>query len=399
MGQIDGEPIMKGLLTREQPILLAGISVRMLAELAVRAGYQVVALDYFGDADLQSLCPSRSLLRDYGSTYSAATLVDAASAISTPCVMYSASLENHPAEVARLANGRRLLGNSPVTLQQTRDPVRLADTLRSGGFVAPRTFTSAPGITLDPDRRWLHKPIQSGGGHGVHAWRGGELPATGVLQERLPGMVCSAAFVANGKHAVLLGISEQLVGRRAFGATGFRYCGNLVPPRLSPSELQSLVGELRALINHLTETFGLRGLNGIDFIWHDHRPWTIEVNPRPTASLELIDMAYGVRVFDAHVRSFAGELPSFDLEAMLANNYAAGKAIIYAPDDVLLPDTGTWHAFGIRDIPHPGEKIKRGHPVCTILTKSAAPEACMRKLREQADELRTELKQAQAVLA
>ena len=38
----------------------------MLAELGVRAGHEIVALDRFGDLDLQQLCPSVSVLRDLG---------------------------------------------------------------------------------------------------------------------------------------------------------------------------------------------------------------------------------------------------------------------------------------------------------------------------------------------
>ena len=36
-------------------ILLAGVSTRALAESAVRAGYRVVAVDAFGDADLRAV--------------------------------------------------------------------------------------------------------------------------------------------------------------------------------------------------------------------------------------------------------------------------------------------------------------------------------------------------------
>src|SRR5512134_2857206 len=105
-----------------QPILLVGLTIRMLAELAVPAGYTVTALDYFGDFDLQALCPGRSLLRDYGQAYSVPALVNAASDIAASAVVYSANLENFPQAVTRLAQGRQLLGNTPETLVLVRDP-------------------------------------------------------------------------------------------------------------------------------------------------------------------------------------------------------------------------------------------------------------------------------------
>jgi predicted ATP-grasp superfamily ATP-dependent carboligase len=378
--------------SQTQPILLVGLTIRMLAELAVRAGYSVVALDYFGDADLQALCPSRSLLRDYRQPYSATALVNAASDLAAPAVVYSANLENYPAELARLGQGRQLLGNNPDTLAQVRDPARLATALRVGGFAFPETLM--PGLDHTPDaaRRWLWKPLRSGGGHAIRLWRKGRSLEGGVLQERLTGMVGSAAFVANGRQAVLLGLTEQLVGQPAFGATGFHYCGNLLPPQLPPDELAALLQEVRAIVSYLTETFGLRGLNGLDFIWHARRAWTLEVNPRPSASLELLDLAYGLRVFDAHVRSFSDQLPDFELEPALVSGAAAGKAIVYAPGEVRVGDTSNWASQGIRDIPHPGEWIKHRHPVCTILATATTPADCFHQLQARAAELKTWLK-------
>ncbi|MCL4296771.1 MAG: ATP-grasp domain-containing protein [Anaerolineae bacterium] len=381
--------------SQTQPILLVGLTMRMLAELAVRAGYPVMALDYFGDADLQALCPSRSLLRDYNLPYSAAGLVNAAGDLATPAVVYSANLENYPAEVARLSQGRRLLGNDPETLAQVRDPARLADALHTGGFAFPETFTVGTGQVPDKTRSWLWKPLNSGGGHGIRLWRKGRPLEGGMLQERLVGMTGSAAFVANGREAVLLGVTEQLVGQPAFGASGFHYCGNLAPPRLPPGELAALLIEARAIVSHLSQTFGLWGVNGLDFIWQAGRVWTLEVNPRPSASLELFDLAYRLRVFEAHVQSFSGHLPHFGLEQALASGPAAGKAIVYAPHDVTVGDTRDWAAEGIRDIPHPYEQIRRRQPICTLLTTAATPAACLHQLRAQAAALKTRLKPVQ----
>jgi len=376
------------------PILLVSLTARMLAELAVKAGYPVLAVDYFGDSDLQALCPGVSLQRDFQQPYSAAALVEAAARIEAPAVVYGASLENHPAEVARLAQTRQLLGNSPATLGRVRQPQRLAEALQAGGFAYPATFLTQPDIALDHRRRWLWKPLKSGGGHGVRRWqRGQSTAADGVWQEYLTGMTGSAVFVADGERAVLLGLTEQLVARRAFGATGFSYCGNLLPPRLTSGELDSLRQELSAVATHLTRAFALRGLNGLDYIWQRGRAWTIEVNPRPSASLELIELAYGLGVFEAHVRSFGGELPDFDLEQASRDRSAAGKAILFAPHDVRLGDTRGWRQQNIRDIPQPGEQIKQHHPICTLLSVAASPQACLRQLQSKAAKLKMEFTQ------
>lgn len=381
----------------EAPILLVSFTARMLAELAVKAGYPVLALDYFGDADLQALCPSVSLRHDYNAEYSATALVDVAKDLSGSAVVYGASLENHPDQVARLAQGRQLLGNSPETLRRVRDPFLLAEALRSGNFAYPTTTSPAQKPADSSQKRWLWKALQGGGGIGVQFWSGTSPPQSGILQEWLPGMVGSVAFVANGRQAVLLGITEQLVERRAFGATGFKYCGNLTPPRLQSTQLKAMIDELRALVDHLVKTFELRGVNGLDFIWHRERVWTVEANPRPTASMELMDLVYGIRVFDIHVRSFTGQLPGFDLARAMADGPAAGKAILYAPYDVTIDETNNWSNEGIRDIPHSGEQIKQGHPVCTILTTGARPSNCLRKLQSKASKIKQKFQSSSEV--
>ena len=151
-------------------------------------------------------------------------------------------------------------------------------------------------------------------------------------------------------------------------------------------------GEIKAVVTYLTGLFGLRGLNGLDFIWQEGHVWTIELNPRPSASLELLDLAYGLRVFDAHVLSFAGQLPHFELGQALVHGLAAGKAILYASHDVIVSDTADWVERGIRDIPHSGEQIKQRQPVCTILTTANTPATCLHQLRVQAADLKTWLK-------
>ena len=55
-------------------ILIVGLSTRAIAESAVRGGYQVDALDAFGDLDLQALVRCYSLKRDFHVAFSAAAL-------------------------------------------------------------------------------------------------------------------------------------------------------------------------------------------------------------------------------------------------------------------------------------------------------------------------------------
>jgi predicted ATP-grasp superfamily ATP-dependent carboligase len=364
----------------------------MLAELAVRAGHDVVALDRFGDLDLQRLCPSVSVLRDLGGRGGMAALVAAAETIPGPSVIYGAGLENKPALIARLASGRRLLGCPPEAVERVRDPASLGASLRTAGLAYPSTFAAreAP-LRADRSRRWLRKPVRGGGGRGVREWRGGALDGDVVVQERISGVACSVAAVADGRSATLLGVSEQLVGHRGFGARGYAWCGNLVPPRLRQAERRALDSAAQTICRHLAGAFGLRGLFGVDLLWGGNCAWVVEVNPRPTGSLECIEAAYEVGVFAAHLDGCAGRLPS--IASPPTPRRAAGKAILFATRNLGVGDTRGWPARGIRDVPHPHERIGAGRPICTLVSGRESPEAVLADLEARAAGLRAELRE------
>ena len=190
----------------------------------------------------------------------------------------------------------------------------------------------------------------------------------------MDGTPGSVVFVAAGGHVVPLGITRQLVGEHAFGAEGYRYCGNILevasdgaPAR--EAALAPLVDRAFALATVVAEEFGLVGVNGIDFITRDGAPCAIEVNPRWCASMELVERAYDLSVFAAHASACAsGRLPEFDLVRARRGARAVGKAILYARRDVVVDDTETWRTKDdeVRDIPRAGEHISAGRPVCTV---------------------------------
>jgi uncharacterized protein len=381
-----------------EPILVIAVSARMLAELAVRAGYEVVALDRFGDLDLQRLCPSVSVLRDLGGRGGMAALVDAAKEIPAPSVIYGAGLENKPGLVARLASGRRLLGCPRETLARVRDPFTLRGSLRAAGLAYPITLSAREAPRLaERSRRWLRKPMRGGGGRGVREWHGGALDGEVVVQEHISGLACSAAAVADGRSAVVLGLSEQLIGRRELGARGYAWCGNLVPPRLGEGERRALALAAAGICARLACAFGLRGLFGVDLVWDGERAWVVEVNPRPTGSLECVEAAHEVSVFAAHLDGCAGRLPQ--IAPTPTPPRAAGKAIVFATRDVRVGDTRGWLARGIRDVPHPGERIAAGHPICTLVSERESPDAVLADLEARAAALRAELHERAVVRA
>ncbi len=371
-------------------LLVAGYSSRALAQTALAGGYDVVAVDYFGDRDLAGMAPIRSIRHDLGGRYLPSGLVRLSRAFQADAVAYTGGLENHPGAVAALAKGRELWGNLPSVLAEVRDWRILASFFTARGIPFPETLFPGDEAQARQGARWLSKPERGAGGRGVRFWRGERLERGRVLQEFLPGEAGSATFLCDGKGACLIAVTEQLVGVRAFVKGPFTWCGNIFPSDLSRKAPEA-GAFLRHLGGELTARFGLRGLNGIDFILTPRGgrllPLPVEINPRPTASLEIIEAFFGESLFPFHVEACRGGL----LRLLPSRGEGfRGNAVVYARRGLLLPETDDWYDKRRRDIPHRGEQIPAGAPVCTVLADGPDREGCLKALLAAAGEVRRE---------
>jgi uncharacterized protein len=353
-------------------ILIVGISVRAMVESAVNSRCDVLALDAFGDRDLKSLANSYSLHHDFNARFSAEELLKASRQLSYDAVAYTSNLENHPAILRRIAGGRPIIGNSPESIAAVRNWKKLFVSLRHAGFSVPEFILADDARIADESRRWLIKPLLSGGGHGItFAQNGQKADGQSMLQEYVEGKSCSASFIADGRECVIIGVAQQLAGIHQFGSKGFRYCGNILPlpEMLIPEKRRLILEQIRKLAGFLTRKYGLAGVNGIDFILDGGRVWLTEVNPRYSASMELIERAYELPVFYLHAQAALDRrLSGFSLETACERGGFFGKAILFAERDVIAPDMQGWIDKTLRDVPASGEILHKGSPVCTILT-------------------------------
>ena len=360
-------------------MLLAGVSVRALAESAARAGARVIALDAYGDLDLRRIAHVVVIPRDGSGTFDQLAVARESRAIEARAVAYVSSFENAPDAVAAMARGRTLLGNAPAVLRRVRDPLALARALPRLGAHTPAVRASAP--RASDATRWLLKPRSSGGGHGIVRWtRGMRVPRTSIVQQQVSGEAGSVIFAADGANVEILAITRQLSGDPAFGASGFAYCGSILEPHRS-----ALFARATALAVAVAREFALRGVCGVDFIAQDDVPYAIEVNPRPTASMELVERATGRSIWLAHVAGCTGTLARARGAARDVRVLAHGKAVLYARRPVVLGDTERWLADDdVRDIPSPGEHIARGSPICTIFASGRTSALCYAALVRRA---------------
>jgi uncharacterized protein len=360
-------------------VILIGASVRAAAWSALRANLRPWCVDLFADADLERVACVR---RVSASSYPRGLSAPLADAPNAP-LMYTGGLENYPHVLAHLP--RRLWGNGADVVRRVRSPFELARQFAAHGLPYPSVRAApAPG-------RWLLKARRSAGGLGVRRWIGQDFnPRTHYLQQHLAGTPVSAVFVGRrDAHATLLGMTQQLIGTPWLHARGFAYAGTIGPIPTAPETNRTWqrIGEL------LAGEFALRGLFGVDAILHNEVPWPIEVNPRYTASIEVLERSLDIAALQLHRAAFE-DIP---VPASIRNQPGApltwGKAILFARKDVVFPPVGPWHGVTVdgdpwlADIPHPGEPIVTGHPVLTLFDTGQNASDCLVRLQESAQAL------------
>jgi predicted ATP-grasp superfamily ATP-dependent carboligase len=206
---------------------------------------------------------------------------------------------------------------------------------------------------------------EPGGAGGAHVRRAGEsrLPAGAYFQRFEKGRSLSALFLADGRRARVVGFSEQWTVL-ARPDRPFLYGGAVGQARL-PAAVES---DLRARLDLLVAATGLVGLNGLDFLQRGEEWLALEVNPRPTATLDLYDADYPRGLFDWHLRACEGELP----ERAARPKAARAHAVVYLPGPVRMSGAFRFPHW-CRDIPMPGTHFATGDPVCTVHAAASEP--------------------------
>lgn len=309
-------------------LIVAGRSARALAESASRAGWSVTALDASGDLDLEAFAEVVTLGHDRRRPWAPIAAANVARVIPAGFAAYCADFEFHPHAVARLAEGRTLLGNPSDVLEKVR-------TLR---------FPRAAG-------------------------------RTGAL-----------LFAADGRSAVPLGLTRKITGEGPFGTGALTSCGSVLGSPTTPcfDDHAAVVDAAAEIAQSLTAELGLVGVNGLDIAVADGSVQPTGLDPRYTAAMELLERSHGVSVFDIHASACEGRLPRSEL-AYRASSFAYGNAVVRAREPVTLGDTRAWvRDPSIRDVPRPAVTIETGHPICTIFAEAGDVTACRRALVRRA---------------
>ncbi len=382
---------MHGPGQEKAELLIVGASARAAAQSAIAAGFQVTAIDLFGDADLRSLCEVR-VAQSWP-----ADVPELAAELSPRLWMYTGALENHPDIIATLSERHHLLGCSGSSLAAVRDPIALYEAATREGILMPETRRASPGacgeLIAGPEN-WLRKPVRSAGGSGICRWPHGEAESCAareegsVFQREIVGTSFGAVFLFQQSGYELWGVTQQLVGLPELGAAEFQYCGSLGPVELAAE----IYDQVRGIGDFLAQRYSFRGLIGVDFIVSDGRVWLLEVNPRYTASAEVLERASGISAVAQHA-AVCEDAPSRISPVLGEACYA--KGILFADQRVEISSHLSEHLLvlakrdrTLADIPTPGTAIDPGQPILTFFVECDEIDGSIELLRQRAAELR-----------
>lgn len=346
-------------------LLVIARSARMLAKMAVDAGFVPVAIDCFADTDTRRLAldavkvpsldlagvrPAVDAMRGkYGLTH----------------VVYGSGFEECTETLAFLEQDWVVLGNSVEVFKRFQDKPAFFDNLAALSIPCPETLFS-PAID---GGNWLVKPMLGEGGVGIrrhdpnHAVNSSEC----YWQRFLEGEPLSVLFVACRGQANVLGFNRQWAVAIEQDQP-FLFAGVANHADVS-AEHRRQVSEW---LTKLARIYPLRGLGSLDFIVAEGRCYLLEINARIPASAQLYDES----VFTRHVQACLGVLEDADIEPPLPAAYQ----IVYAQKDTWIPCDVSWPDWAV-DRPDGGAFIGKGQPICSIIATGKSPSQAAEHLR------------------
>jgi predicted ATP-grasp superfamily ATP-dependent carboligase len=369
-----------------EAIVIAAQAGRALAEAARRAGLRPYVADLFGDADTLALSEAhRPLPGRFGSPIAAdATLaaIDelAACAGSPVGIVLGSGFEDAPELVARIAARHKLIGANADAIAALKDPFGFAALCTRLGIPHPMIATDA----LPDPSAWLLKRTGGSGGSHIRPATHDPAPEGHYLQTRVPGRPYALNLLADGRRIQVLAYTEQWCVPSPIRP--YRYGGALVG---SAAEIPLLPEPVLQAVTDAVETIiaatGLRGLASADFLADESGWWLTEINPRPGATLDILDRR-STPLLAAHIDASLGAIPALGPQP----TDAAAAQICYAErEHAPVPDC-PWPDH-VRDRPRPGTVVRRDAPLCTVLALGADRQAALDSLKTRTARLQADL--------
>ncbi len=385
-------------------VLIVGFNTRPLAFSLKNAGYEVYAVDFFGDLDFypnvkDSFVLTKELRTDYNSIKDKYSQLLSDFTIKLlkkyPRINYlmiGSGLDDAYIEREAISNEIKdknykikELNNDIETLKLARNINYVYKILKLHKFKVPFTISYE---NLKAYKNNLQFPIifkksKSAGGLNVFKIQNHEEllskskilegkefnPLEWVIQEYIEGIPISCTTISNGIKCEVISINRQIIGEQFLNAPKeFIYCGNIVPSGL-PKKDEQIISRISKI---LTIELELKGINGFDYVLKDHYPYLMEINPRIPGSISASEMSYDLNLLDLHIKSF--DLDKWDvIKKLISSKKLSGfstKLIVFAPNEINKTSISEINNLKyIHDKSESSTNILKGEPLCTVLFK------------------------------
>ncbi|MFX1456426.1 MAG: ATP-grasp domain-containing protein [Promethearchaeota archaeon] len=393
------------MVDQPKSILVVGFNTRPLTYSLKNAGYDVYAVDFFGDLDLYpNVKDSFVLMKELGTNYS--TIKTSYSKLLTTFTIKM--LRKHPNldylligsgmddaieerllilnEIKKENYKIKNLNNEIKTIEKARDIENVYDLLKFHGFDIPFSFSYQK---LGMYKNLLHFPVifkkfKSAGG--INVYKISNLkglstliqdielkafnPSDWLIQEYIEGTPLSCTTISDGEKCEVISINRQIIGEKLLNPPReFTYCGNIVPADL-PKNDENIISSVSKL---LTKKLALKGINGFDYVLKDHYPYLMEINPRIPGSITASERSLNLNLINLHVKSFLmnqWSLVNKSLKSRKSTGFVT-KLIYFAPKDINKDSiTKINNLENVHDKSEPNKNILKDEPICTVLYKA-----------------------------
>lgn len=267
------------------------------------------------------------------------------------------------------------------TLRTVREPAFLQEIAHRCGFDFPAWME--PGEREVPEG-WLIKSRRLSGGLGVRRGTLARPAPHDYFQTPAAGRPCGAAFLANGVGAQLIGVTRSMT--RAVGPRPFLYGGSAGPLRIG--------AETRERLHRLGETIrsqvGIRGLFGVDLLCpaNGEEISLLEINPRYTAGMELLESGRDRSLVTAHVEAFQKPAALLLVPPQRGGSTACCvKRVVWTRQPLRwnrlwqLRIAEAFPGVTLHDVPEPGAAVGSGQPLVSLKTEGERMDECLRRAR------------------
>ena len=395
-------------------LAIVGFSARSATQCAVRQGFEVTAVDMCADRDLICQCQKHYRLDD-------PKWPDVLNAMypGVPLLL-TGGMEHRTQWVDRchlIANRGGPDGKQLSAMRSLANWERWA-ALSDVGW--PTTFRKIQDINSFPDHLsdgdWLLKPFQSAGGIGTIGLTNSiplsqhfiQNPNKAYIQRRLPGVSIGITFLSCEFGSALVGATAAWSpDSNSLPAMHYAYRGSYGPISLTEEQIE----KLQYFAGIVGRESGLLGLWQADFLMHRGSLTLLEINPRWSASMDILDVCLNIRLVELHYECISKILSQAAFEQLAREGCKRakkpietmlGKLIVYAQHTFTVSHAQSDHWWANRwesdmktlnnrsrfaDIPDAGTVVEKGSPILTVLASGRSHESIFSNLQTAKSEV------------